>query len=501
MKGKAFRGEAGEVVGGFLSLGTWFTAIPVAGATILLAVLAGFLQQRLNLSAVVTVPAFLALLAPITGLFAMASRAGGSEAGFFEALAGAGGRGVGGFTLRHGLMTVAWSVPAVLAVQHAQGLIMSGVLSGGGGRLAGAATVGVALIAAMMILPSLTLLIATRTDTVAEAFSAGAWRWLLVERRSDLVPFLAASVGGMMIFMAAAIPPLALLVPVAADIAPELGPIMLMALPALPCATAPILAGRLAGAFVASEEIPPEPSRSTVASPSSPAIAGAPPASPDPALNRTAAGLAGIRPGPNSTSTPTGAEARVRASETVPLGVAIARAHQTSQTDPAAALAALEALRAANPRNPAVMAELARVLRLAQREDEAREAAAGAIRLALATGAGPIAYDVFRSFAHDAVHLNLEPATYEQLARILAARREHEGAAWCYRAAAALGGDPVAMQKGMLALAESALTSGDAARAAALYQAFLETWPDSRMASFASDAMEVARRKAQAPAS
>jgi tetratricopeptide (TPR) repeat protein len=194
---------------------------------------------------------------------------------------------------------------------------------------------------------------------------------------------------------------------------------------------------------------------------------------------------------------PTAVQSARGSTQGLPLGVAIARAHQLADTDPEAALTELESLRAANPRNPAVVAEFARVLKKLERNEEAVQAAANAIRLALSGGAGPIAHDVFRNFASEAAQLNLEPAIYEQLGRILTARREWDGASWCYRAAAALGGDPKSLQKGLIAVAEAAMEHGQFERAAGVYQSFARTWPESPLTRFANDGADEALRRAQ----
>lgn len=494
MRDKAFRGECGEVVAGFLSPATAFTAVPAGLSVIILTALAGFFAGKLELPMVVTVPVMLTLVAPITGLFAMAGRAGKTDAGFFEALAGHGGQGALGFTLRYGVLQAAWSVPLVLAFEKLQGTFLSMLMEGPGSKLVMATWIGVGLVAACVALPAMTLLVATRTDTVGETFSPGAWKWLLSERRADLMVFMASAVGAMLTFTLLAMAPLVMLLPMAVGISPSLGQGLMLALPLLPAATAPILLGRLAGAFVSAEMLP-EPMVSSRSAPRLPVDGDVP------AGSRTIAALAGIPRGQVSAmklDCPTSVQPMRGGAQGVPLGVAIARAHQQADTDVAGALEELESLRSTNPRNAAIVAEIARVLKKAERHDEAREAAGNAIRLALSCGAGPIAHDVFKSFAHEAAQLNLEPAVYEQLGRILTARREYDGAAWCYRAAAALGGDPKSLQKGMLSVAETATSSGAHDRAAMVYEAFLKTWPDSPLAPFAKDGAETSLRKAQA---
>jgi hypothetical protein len=471
------------------------------GVTVLLTVLAAFLGKRLELSPVVLVPLLVVALSPVVGLFAMAGRAGATNAGFLEALAGHGGRRVGGFVVRYALLSVAWSVPLVLVARKAGGWMMAqgqaamiGVDPFGGAPAAAppylvAAWIVIGILAIALLAPAFSLLVATRTDNVGEAFSPGAWAWLLRERRADLPPFLAAYVGGMFLFLLAAIPVLALLLPIARGVNEGLGSVAVVALPLLPFAAAPILLGRLAGAFVAAElELEEAPPRAV------PVIPGAAPVF---NAGRTHAALAGQARGTMSVRLDSPQMGTRATGGGVPLGVALARAHQLGETDPAAAAAELEAMRAQHPRNPALAAELARAWQKLGRGAEARTLAAEAIKLALSGGAAPIAHDVFMAFASEASELNLDPATYDQIGKILMARKEIEGAAWCFRAASALGGDPRAAQRSYLLACESALQE-DAHRALHLYQQFLVTWPDSPLASFARDGAELARRKAMA---
>ena len=499
-----FRGEGGEVVRGFVTPLTLLTAIPTMAASIILVVLTAFFAEKLSLPPFVAIPLMAVSVAPVVGLFAMAGRLGNTQAGFFEALGDPETRArVPGFVVRYALLAAAWGAILALAVEHATTFFMGAIMATSGGSQIGAIWMAVAILVFALVAPPACLLVATRADSASDVFSPASWGWLFSERGDDLVPFVASYVGGMLIFVLALVPPLALLMPVAMDISPRLGQWAIVALPMLPFAAAPILLGRLAGAFVAAE----------FASDDLGHPAGSPPsgrkpgASPAPLAGQL---LASSRGSAAAAAPAVAAEKHVAAAvkqespvtvltsrnpSGLPLGVALARAHALGQTDPAAALVEIEALRAANGRNPAVCGELARLLLRCGREDEARKVAAEAIRLALTGGAGPISFDVFMAFAAHAPQLDLDAATFEHLGRILGQRQEFDGAAWCFRASASLGGDVKAAQKGVLSVADGALKAEAAQKAAQIYDGFLRLWPDSAFAHFAKDGLEQARRR------
>jgi hypothetical protein len=509
MEGKRFRGEAGEVVRGYLGLATALTCIPVVIIAVAVTLTITVIAARFEMPDLVAMVALALVQAPLVGLFAMASRAGHPDSGFFESLSGPSVAQVPGFCLRYSVLTLAFLVPLDQAMKAAAKAFAPALLQGpGSAAFVAAIWVSVALVAACVVLPILALLVATRTDSLGEAFSGRAWRWVFAERGADLVPLMAAAIGAFVMFLLVSVPVAAVLLPVANGISPRLGQLGLVVLPVVALASTPILMGRLVGAFVAAETAEPPPAKASLAPAAAPPQAiprGPEERAAQEVFSRTQGALAGIPRGIVAVrmDAPT-VHGPVRpvmvgqsAAAGVPLGVAVARAHQLAETDVEGALAELDELRAANPRNPAVAGERAKVLRKAGRSDEARQAAGDAIRLALTGGAAPIAHDVFRAFAQEASQLNLEPAIYEQLARILTARREFDAACWCYRAAAVLGGDPKPLQKGMLACAEAALESDDAARAAGIYEAFLKTWPESPLAGYAREGAETARLRSQ----
>src|SRR5688572_11308728 len=106
-----YRGAAGEVVRGFLRPATLLTVVPVFACLLFLGVLAGLIIGALELPLVFALPLAVTFSSPVVGLFAMSARTGTLNVGFFEALVGDRGASVGGFILRHAILSVAWGVP------------------------------------------------------------------------------------------------------------------------------------------------------------------------------------------------------------------------------------------------------------------------------------------------------------------------------------------------------------------------------------------------------
>lgn len=506
---KTFRGEAGDVTLGFVNPLTLLTALPVMVLNTLLFGLAAFFASELSLPPVVTLPLLVASISPVIGLFACTARRGKLDAGFVESLSCNGRADIPGFCLRFTLLSIAWTVPLVLLGREAiasvgefAGAAMMGGVSSDrmGSGVIQATWLVMTVLALAALAPALSLLVAARTDSVSEVFSGRTITWLLKERGDDLVPFFATYIGGMFLFGFALLPLAVLAVPMAFSASEPLGQFVMMLLPALPFTAAPIFLGRLVGAFVAAD---------LAIEPMDSAVRQAPrPSAPIPGsvggtvgnstlAGRTEAGLAGM-PMQATASRRLDTSPAVdgtRGGSGLQLGVALARAHQRGEADPAGALADIEALRAQHPRNPAIAGEHARLLLRIGRDSEGRQAAAEAIRLALVGGAGPIAFDVFMAFAAHAPLLGLDAGAHEQLARILQQRQEFDGAVWCFRAAATLGGDLSVAQNGVLSAADAAFGVGQRDKAAEYFEGFLRTWPDSPLRSLAVDGLDKTRGK------
>src|SRR5258705_8525263 len=206
-----FRGGGGEVVRGFVTPLTLLTAAPTMIASILLVVVTAFFAEKLSLPPFVALPLMAISVAPVVGLFAMAGRLGNAHAGFFGALGDQETRGrVPGFVVRYALLAAAWAAILALAVERLTTSFMGAMMARSGGAQIGAIWTAVAILTFALVAPPACLLVATRTDSASEVFAPATWGWLFAERGDDLVPFVASYVGGMLLFVMALVPPLAL---------------------------------------------------------------------------------------------------------------------------------------------------------------------------------------------------------------------------------------------------------------------------------------------------
>jgi tetratricopeptide (TPR) repeat protein len=177
------------------------------------------------------------------------------------------------------------------------------------------------------------------------------------------------------------------------------------------------------------------------------------------------------------------------------LSPALAELKRVATKDLDYALEVSDQIVAANPRSAVAAAARVALLRQAGRMDEARQSASAAIRLALTSGAGNVAFDVFRAVASEADRLGLEPSVFEQLARVLAQRGDFAGASWCVRATAAAGAEATQVDRGLIAVAEAAERAGQPEQALRIFESVAAHRPESELALHARDAARLLRRK------
>jgi hypothetical protein len=460
----AFRGTAGEVVRGFIDINTLWTALAVLFAMMVLGFVCSLVVWKIGVPPTVAVLLALVMSSPIIGRFALAARDGDLHAGLvisrvtLEALLG--------FIARHVTLTVAWALPVVLTGGW---LVKRGAL-GGFTSFAGLGFEAVAflsLAAVATIATVMTLLIATKADSVREALSTEAWRWV-VERRGDLVPLMAALIGGLSMFALIFWPVLGLLTVVLVRHSPRLGAMLGIFTYVSPCLAAPVLMGRLAGAFVFGEGS---------VSQSAPAPQPARPPGPVPQVVRVAPAAA-----PAAAASPQ-AQA-VQAARRLDVKQTLDAIRMKAGTDLAAAVKEATVLRDAHPMNPQVAVELANLLRRSGAQAEALTAAAAAIKVALNGGAAPLAAETFKAFGDARDRLDLEPGTLELIGRQLLSRGELDHAVWCFRAMGVRGGDKVKVQKGLIAAADAAARAGHVEPALRIYEVVLRDHPDTGFREF-----------------
>lgn len=255
----AFGGTAGQVIRGFVRPGTLLTTVPVIVVTLILGLVSAAVVDMLGVPAPIALVVMLVASSPVVGRFALPARDGELEAGFVEARFD--GPELGSFVLRYAALTCAWALPcAVFFLWVAPSSPASAADGGWGALLIGpTALVAVCAVVIALLAPTLSLLIATRTDTVADALSGDAWRWLAVARRRDLVVFYAALVGGMVLFVVLAAIVLLVVAALAFFVSPGLAASVALFAWIAPGAASPVLLGRLAGAFVLAEVASPGP--------------------------------------------------------------------------------------------------------------------------------------------------------------------------------------------------------------------------------------------------
>lgn len=379
-----------------------------------------------------------------------------------------------GFVGRYAVLTIAWSLPVALLMHHLAGKAASSFLGGALGSLGGTGLVALALIVLSVLLMLLSLLIATKTDTIGEALSGDSWRWVLGERRSDLVPFLSSAFGGILVFALYVWP---LLIPAALVLGKAsagLGVAFSMFCYAAPGMAAPILLGRLAGAFVFGEGRIDE-SPQAAPGPQRPGGAG---------LRSSVAPVLTV---PRATAESPGAQA-VHAAKRLDVKQTLDALRLKAASNPEGALTELQILRDAHPMNAIVAVELASLLQRNGKETEALTAAAVAIKVALTGGTAPLAVDTFSQFASARERLDLDAQTLELLARQLITRKDLNNAVWCFRHMGKKGGDAMRSQKGLIAVAEAAARDGNAKGAVQIYDYILVTFPDTTLRDYVETA-------------
>ncbi|HXU81674.1 MAG TPA: hypothetical protein VN914_09775 [Polyangia bacterium] len=454
---------------GFIDVSTLVTLVPVLVVMLVLGLLAGLIMRVVGLS--LPFAGFLTLVtaSPIIGRFAMAARDGQLDAGFVTARADRGA--VLGFVARHAVLCVAWGLPFTLVAHlllkpDESDLSVLGLALPSGGTALGLLLLGAGAVVAQL----LSLLIATKTDSIGQAVSGGAWRWVLVERRADLVPLVAALIGGILVFAMFAWPALGLVALLLGKGAPKLGRAIAFFAYASPGLAAPVLLGRLCGAFVFGEE------------PMAAAPEGAVP-------TRMPTSPSGVRPLAVMPSGPSTVNPAVQAARRLDVKQALDGVRLKAASDLPAALKEAEVLREAYPANPQVAMELARLLRQAGQEQEALAAAAIGIKVAFSAGTAPLAVELWKLCAEARDGLELDLATLEALGRQLTTRKELDDAAWCFRTMKAKGADAIRVQKGLIAVAETCARDGNPRGAIQLYRFILGEFPQSTLRDYLESAI------------
>ncbi len=480
-----FAGLAGETIRRFAAFSTLLTLLPALFLTALLAFISYYLGNWLHLPFSLSMVLSIIVTSPVLGKSALAARDGNLEAGF---LSNWNLTELAGFAARYAVLNLAWGIPISLVVQAllgnaiGGGLPLMGIASGRGAMLALAF-----LIAAVIFIfaPTVTLIVATRTQSVRECFSGETWQWLL-GRRQDLPAFYAAMIGGMIVFAVLTLPLLLAIAALAFAIRMQAGLAMTALVYVLPAVAGPVLWGRLAGAFVHSEGVP---------EPVEPARARKEAAVPSPPPRRASKEAAVQSPPPSPESAPVASAAPAE-----PAGIDLAQAIKRLAiltADPAlpAAIVEAEAIRAKAPGDAGVLAELAKLYLRCGRTPEAIATASEALSSALTRGATATAVACYSAFVAHRKSLGLKPAELEQLARGLLEQSKFADAASCFAACAKSGGEPIRVQKGLIATAEAANKAGQLQHAARIYEFVIQFAPGSTLAEYCQGPLATIKNK------
>jgi len=298
-------------------------------------------------------------------------------------------------------------------------------------------------------------LVAARASTLAECFTEEHWSWLS-SRRRDMPIFLAAAVGGSIVFLALALPPFLVLGALVFRASPGFGS-GIMGLGSLLCwSSIPVFTCRLAGAFV-----------------SDPATGAAP---------AVEAKVTAPAPADSVASAPTNGVEDVHQT--------LAKLKERAASDLPGAIAEAEALKARAPGNPLVLSQLTRFYVLANRIPDGLSCGTETLSRALAGGDGGLAAEVFAHLGEHKKALKLQPNDWDGLARALLTKLNFADAAWCFVKSGSVGADRSRWLKGLVSVADAAAKAGQVAVASTVYQHVIKTAPETPSAEYCRAAVE-----------
>lgn len=260
-----FSGLAGEVVRGFLSLSVWPTLVPVYFLWAFVALILYMAGQFIPPQALTPLSLCIGILIAgyIVGRFAIPAARSDVNSPFFSEELEPGDPIF--FSLRGFLFLLIWEVPLYLLSQIPQVSFSPFTVVNPTSLInAGFVTYISYLITILMLLgPTVAWLLASCTNDFAQVTSSAPWKWLFQARRRDLPAFYSSALGGWLCFLAIYLVPIAIVVGVILSIgfsSPPKGEFNFQAIQTamyaslmvflIPAAAAPVLIGRLSGAFV-----------------------------------------------------------------------------------------------------------------------------------------------------------------------------------------------------------------------------------------------------------
>lgn len=465
-KASRFRGMAGEATRQFMSPKTLFSAllILIAFAALHLAfgMIGGFTEF-------IATPVYFMVYAMMVGRFSLPALRGKFDSSFSSDTGN--NNELLFFTGRCLALVLIFVLPLALPVWGAIG--RETLLDGAAGMLIPLASIQqsaanlplTALVLASMLMLTLCFIVATRAETLREAFSRDAWRWLLSERRADLLIFYAALAGGMIIFFGIYLIPFALFFSLAFKISAQAGVAVSGFFYLLVLAASPVLLGRMCGAFVANEDDPENAAKNI----------------------ENILALLGAAP----TASPLQQELALEIEQPPPIekklsfGEMVAKTRALSADALTAEIDKAEANLAIRPHDPYTAVELAMLYRKAGDTEKSLKTAADAITQAVHDGYAEIGVSLFRGFAKERADLGLDAQTLEIVGNVLLRQGLMLDAGWCLHESALNTGDMLKAQKKLLHVASVAEETGKYAEAIALYNFIIEAYPNTNLAQYA----------------
>ncbi|MDO8811037.1 MAG: hypothetical protein Q7J38_03290 [Gallionella sp.] len=458
-----FRGMAGEVMCQFLSPGTLLLALPIL---ITFAVLQLAISMIGGFTELIGISVFFIAYVLIAGCFSIPALRGDGNSSFFAHADN--GKKLWLFTGRYLALAIVCVLPLVLLAWVA--MDREAFLDSAARMLIPLASIQqsaanlplTVLALASLLMLTLCFIVATRAETLREAFSRDTWCWLLSERRADLPIFYVALSGGMLIFFGIYLIPFALVFFFAFKISMQAGVAVSGFFYLLVLAASPILLGRICGAFVAGEDELEHATENILA------LLGI-----VPSTDSRQQELALEIEQPSPVKKKLGFDEMVAKTRALPIDALIVE------------IGKVEANIAAHPHDPHTAVELAMLYRKAGDAEKALKTAADAITQAVHDGYAEIGVSLFRGFSKERADLVLDAQTLEIVGNILLKQGLMLDAGWCLHESALSMGDMPKAQKKLLHVASVAEETGKHAEAIALYDFIIAAYPNTQLAQFA----------------
>lgn len=489
----SFRGFAGEVLRSYTRPTLFLTVFPMLVVWLIFVVYMAIVGHKIPM--LINMAIIYCLFAMFIGRYAIPASRGDLTTGIFSAHIARGE--TLSFVARYVIISLIWGIPLVLIIWGVTGQIqntlmtnfMHGpVIPGFSGQVGFQSVVLFICLILLLIMPLFTAILAAATQDITDVIQPGFWGWLFSERRADILPFLAAMAGGIAMFWLIYIIPFVLITYVAFKTSSNAGAAVATFFSFLPFLAAPVLIGRLAGAFIAGET-----EMDVDTDPNAQAFKQEVYADSDVA-NAIAQNIAEQ----TGTTPPAQASQNAPSTEIVIMSFhdIVSNVRNLSDKELTKAIITAEQALEANPFDVNRAVELIYLKKRMEQEDASLSYAGKAITLGVERNAHNLVLDVYRAFVKERTKLDLDEKALRGLSQLLIDKQHYLDAAWClYYTIKVSGADPIAIQKRILGVADEALKEKKYDDAIALYQFFVKKFPGSDLEGYAKEQMEVAKRR------